>query len=130
MEKVTGIGGIFFRAKDPEMLAKWYENNLGIDQMPDDYGILGWRPKGGPTLFLPFDHTMEDFKTIPNQNFMLNFRVNDLSAMVIQLRKAGIEVSVGAEKEPNGYFAQLHDPEGNCIELWEPLGVEKDAQEL
>ncbi|MCZ4272626.1 VOC family protein [Maritalea porphyrae] len=129
MEKVTGIGGAFFRAKDPKMLAQWYEDHLGIDQLPEEYGILGWRPKGGATVFMPFDSSMKDFKNITNQDFMFNFRVANMDAMVKQLRNAGIEVNVGEKPEPNGRFALLADPEGNVIELWEPAGVEKDVEE-
>jgi len=129
MEKITGIGGAFFRAKDPKMLAKWYEDHLGIKQLPDEYGILGWRSKGGATVVMPFDDTMDDFKNIPNQDFMFNFRVADMGAMIKQLRHAGIKVKANEKSEPNGKFALLADPEGNMIELWEPAGIEKDVEE-
>ena len=128
MEKVTGIGGIFFRAKDPEMLADWYEQNLGVGKTPDEYGVVGWRPNGGTTVFQPFDDDTDYFKN-PEKQFMLNFRVANMDKMVEQLRKAGIDVTVQPEPEPNGRFAQLFDPEGNCIELWEPSGIDKETEE-
>ena len=128
MEKVTGIGGIFFRAKDPEMLANWYAQNLGIEKTPHEYGMAGWRPKGGTTVFQPFDNDTDYFKNKEKQ-FMFNFRVTNLDAMVQQLRDADIQVDVQPEPEPNGKFAQLFDPEGNCIELWEPVGIDKNEEE-
>ncbi len=128
MEKVTGVGGIFFRAKDPQMLSNWYEKNLGIAKTPDEYGILGWRPKGGTLVFQPFDDDTDYFKN-PEKQFMLNFRVANLDSMVKQLRQTGIEVTVQPDAEPNGRFAQLFDPEGNCIELWEPVGIDKENEE-
>jgi len=128
MEKVTGIGGIFFRAKDPSGLSKWYADNLGVDHTPQEYGILGWCPSGGTTVFQPFDDDTDYFKN-PDKQFMLNFRVANLDAMVQQLRAAGIEVEIQAEDEPNGRFAHLFDPEGNRIELWQPIGIDLEKQE-
>lgn len=128
MEKITGVGGIFFRAKDPQMLSNWYEKNLGIAKTPDEYGILGWRPKGGTLVLQPFDDDTDYFKN-PEKQFMLKFRVANLDSMVEQLRQTGIEVTVQPDAEPNGRFAQLFDPEGNCIELWEPVGIDKENEE-
>lgn len=118
MEHVTGIGGLFFRAKDPVALAQWYKEKLGIDTVPADYNQKPWSQEAGPTVFAPFPLDSDYFGNA-SKNWMINFRVRDLDAMVEQLRAARIEVSVNAEIYPNGRFARLHDPEGNPIELWE-----------
>lgn len=119
MERVTGIGGLFFRAKDPAALARWYKDNLGIDPVPTDYSQEPWAQEAGPTAFAPFERDTEYFGK-PEQQWMINFRVRNFDAMVAQLRAGGIEVRVDPETYPNGRFARLHDPEGNPIELWEP----------
>jgi glyoxylase I family protein len=121
MQHVTGIGGFFFRAKDPASLSAWYKEHLGIDLMPSDYSQKPWMQEAGPTAFAPFPQDTDYFGN-PNRNWMINFRVRDLAAMVEQLRSAKVEVSVDAESYPNGRFARLHDPDGNPIELWEPKG--------
>ena len=118
MEKVTGIGGLFFRAKHPEGMREWYEQHLGITQTPTDYSQQPWQQQAGPTILQPFAHDTTYFATV----WMINLRVRDLDAMVTQLRGAGIEVTVDPETYPNGRFARLHDPEGTPIELWEPKG--------
>ena len=119
MHHVTGIGGLFFRAKDPEALSRWYRDNLGIDPVPSDYNQKPWSQEAGPTAFAPFPNDSDYFGK-PSQNWMVNFRVRDLDAMVKQLRAANIDVQVDPEVYPNGRFGRLHDPEGNPIELWEP----------
>ncbi len=123
MQKVDGIGGVFFRAKDPAALAKWYEDHLGVARVPSDYDTPPWRAKGGTTVFAPFQHDTDYFGDRNNQ-WMINFRVSDIDAMAAQLKAAGIEVSVHPDAEPNGRFARLYDPEGNAIELWQPGGVD------
>ena len=123
MQQVIGIGGLFFRAKDPTALGKWYRENLGIDLVPADYNQQPWRQEAGPTVFAPFPNDSDYFGNA-EKNWMVNFRVRDLDAMVAQLRAARIDVSVDPENYPNGRFARLHDPEGNPIELWEPKGNE------
>ena len=119
MEKVVGIGGLFFRAENPERLAKWYEENLGVSPVPQDYDQLPWIQEKGPTVFAPFEQETEYFGN-REKPWMINFRVNDLAAMVSQLQRAGIEVEVDKEQGPMGQFARLYDPEGNPIELWQP----------
>lgn len=119
MQRVTGIGGLFFRAKSPDALAQWYQQNLGIDLTPTDYGQKPWSQEAGPTVFAPFPPDTDCFGDVTKQ-WMINFRVRDLDAMVEQLRAAGIAITIDPEKYPNGRFARLHDPEGNPIELWEP----------
>ncbi len=119
MEKVTGIGGIFFRANNPFELSKWYEKHLGVSQMPSGYDQLPWMQEAGPTVFAPFESDTEYFGKA-SQSWMINFRVRDLNKMVEELRNEGIEVLLDEQVFPNGRFARLHDPEGNPIELWEP----------
>lgn len=119
MEKVTGIGGFFFKAKDPKALAEWYEKNLGVARTPTSKGMEPWRQEPGATAFQPFPATTKYFGP-ETQQWMINFRVAHLDAMVAQLTAAGIKVEVDPQKYPNGRFALLHDPEGNPIQLWEP----------
>ena len=123
MEKVTGIGGLFFRAKDTAALAQWYADNLGVATVPTDYDTPAWKTETGTTVFAPFAHDTEYFGD-KSQQFMVNFRVRDLDAMAAQLKANGIEVDVDPQTHPNGRFARLHDPEGNPIELWEPGGCD------
>lgn len=118
-QRVTGIGGLFFRANDPAALARWYMEKLGIDLLPSDYGQKPWTQEAGPTAFAPFPKDTKYFGKM-DQSWMINFRVNDLDAMVAQLRASGEKVKVDSTSYPNGRFARLHDPDGNPIELWEP----------
>lgn len=116
MEKVTGIGGAFFRARDPDVLAAWYQDHLGIDPVSD----RPWAQEAGPTVFAPFDQDTEYFGR-PDQQWMLNFRVSDLEAMLRQLRESGVAVDDKTEfMEGIGHFGWATDPEGNRFELWEP----------
>lgn len=119
MSHVTGIGGIFFRAQDPVALGQWYLQYLGIALTPSDYNQPVWTQEAGPTVFAPFPQDTEYFGR-STQQWMINFRVRDLDALVAFLRAGGLEVTVDPEKFPNGRFARLKDPEGNPIELWEP----------
>ncbi len=119
MEKVAGIGGLFFRAHDPKALGNWYQQHLGIALTPTSEGGTVWQQEAGPTAFSPFPEKSGYFGD-PANVWMVNFRVHDLDKMVAQLRTAGIEVK-NPETYPNiGRFARLHDPEGNPIELWQP----------
>lgn len=115
-ERVEGIGGLFFRARDPEALVRWYDEHLGIDPTSAD---AVWCQRAGPTVWQPF---AEDTTKWPAESrWMVNFRVRDLDAMVAQLRSGG--VAVGADilaEEGVGRFAWISDPEGTLIELWEP----------
>ncbi len=121
MERVNGIGGLFFRAEDTEALASWYETHLGVSRVPTTYDVEPWQQKAGATVFAPFTKDTDYFGR-PSQAWMINFRVDDLDAMIAQLEGAGIEVERDPEDYPNGRFARLYDPEGNPIELWEPAG--------
>jgi glyoxylase I family protein len=120
MEKVTGIGGLFFRAKDPKALGSWYQEHLGVGLTPSSNGEHVWKQEAGPTAFTPFPETTKYFGDA-QKVWIVNFRVRDLDKMAAQLRAAGIEVKVDPQSYPNvGRFARLHDPEGNPIELWQP----------
>jgi predicted enzyme related to lactoylglutathione lyase len=119
MERVTGIGGFFFRSSDPEALARWYETNLGIDPTPQTYGGTVWTQEAGATVFAPFPESFDGPPLGPS-GWGINFRVTRLDAIVEQLRTSGVDVSVDGEVYPNGRFAQLSDPEGNAVQLWEP----------
>jgi predicted enzyme related to lactoylglutathione lyase len=120
VERVAGIGGFFFRARDPAKLAGWYEERLGIAPVPTSYDGEVWRQREGETVFAPFAQDSEMIGP-PEHTWMVNFRVDDLDAIVAQLRAAGESVEVDPEMYPNGRFAELRDPEGNGIQLWQPL---------
>ena len=91
MERVDGIGGVFFRARDPEALAGWYADHLGVDRVPMSYDETPWTQQAGPTVFAPFPDDTDYFGRA-EQQWMVNFRVRDLDAMVSQLRSAGVAV--------------------------------------
>ena len=115
MEKVTGIGGLFFRAENPAKLTAWYRDTLGIDSPAD----LVWRQEAGPTVLAPFAKDSDYFPA--DRRWMINFRVANLDAMVAQLRRAGVVVDIAEDSDSEiGRFARLTDPEGNPIELWQP----------
>src|SRR5690242_17908315 len=106
MEKVTGIGGIFFRARDPASLSKWYLDHLGIAPVPANYDEPSWQQEAGPTVLAPFPRDTKYFGK-ESQAWMINFRVHDLDTITAQLRAAGIEVKVDPQTYPNGRFARL-----------------------
>jgi glyoxylase I family protein len=126
VEKVLGIGGLFFRARDPAALSQWYLDHLGVAKVPARYAEAPWKQRAGTTVFAPFPQDTSYFGA-PNTLWMVNFRVRSLDAMVAQLRAAGIAVAIDPEPYPNGRFARLHDPEGNPIELWQPEGRDAPA---
>jgi glyoxylase I family protein len=126
MERVTGIGGVFVRARDPARLAQWYAEHLGVPPPPTSYEQLPWWQQAGPTVFAAMPEDSEDFGG-PAHSWALNFRVADLDAMVRQLRVAGVEVQVDGEAYPNGRFASCEDPEGNAVQLWQVEGIERDG---
>ena len=121
---VLGIGGLFFRARDPEALGDWYRQHLNVGPgcvapAGGDADDMCWMAEGGPIVFAPFPADSDYFPV--DRQFMLNLRVTDLDQMVEQLRDSGVEVETRDEwNDPNvGRFARIHDPEGNPIELWE-----------
>lgn len=116
MERVVGIGGYFLRAADPAALGAWYRDCLGLDA--DENGL--WNPAAGPTVFATFEPDTDYFASRAQQT-MLNFRVSDLDAMLVQLRAAGADVADEVqEMDGVGRFGWVTDPEGNRIELWQP----------
>jgi glyoxylase I family protein len=119
MESVNGIGGLFFRAKDPKGLGKWYRDHLGVAPVPSNGDEQAWQQEAGPTAFAAFPEKTDYFGK-DGKVWMVNFRVRNLDAMAAQLRAANITVEIDQHTYPNGRFARLHDPEGNPIELWEP----------
>jgi predicted enzyme related to lactoylglutathione lyase len=112
---VTGIGGIFFRAKDPKAMSAWYADHLGVGA--GEWGV--WQTEAGPSVFSPFAADSDYFPA--DRQWMINLRVTGLDALLATLRAAGIEVIIKTEwDDPTvGRFARIHDPEGNPIELWE-----------
>lgn len=118
MEKVLGIGGLFFRSDDPDALAQWYLENLGVSLVPRDETGAPWVSEEGVTVFSPFPADTDYFDA--QHRFMVNFRVRDLEAMLAQLAAAGHEASHHESMDGIGHFARVHDPEGNPIELWQP----------
>lgn len=130
MKRVIGIGGIFFKAKDPEKLGAWYEKHLGIDVQ--EWGGASFQ-EGAHTdlkpkrqahiVWSPFDADTTYFA--PSEKpFMINYRVHDLDAVLAELRKEGVQVDEKMEKSEFGSFGWIVDPEGNKLELWEPPAVE------
>jgi predicted enzyme related to lactoylglutathione lyase len=113
---VTGIGGVFFRASDPEALRQWYRDHLGVGME----GYAPWQQAGGPTLFMPFAGDTDYWPA--DRQWMMNFRVTDLDGLLVRLRHAGIAVMTKPEWDSpeSGRFARIQDPEGNPVELWEP----------
>lgn len=122
---VLGMGGLFFRSKDPEALAAWYKDHLGVgggcaaEGAGDAPNEWVWLTTGGPMVFQPFKQDSDYFAA--DKAFMINLRVTGLDALLDRLRAAGLEVITKPEwDDPSvGRFARIHDPEGNAIELWE-----------
>jgi predicted enzyme related to lactoylglutathione lyase len=129
LKKVTGIGGIFFKCKDPKKMREWYQAHLGLNT--NQYGaVFEWRQgadstKKGFTQWTPFSEKTKYFE--PSQkDFMINYRVENLEALVSQLKKDGVTVTDTMEAVEYGKFIHILDAEGNKVELWEPNDVEYD----
>ena len=129
MKKVTGIGGVFFKCKDPDAIKAWYKTHLGLDT--DQYGTtFEWRQgddstKKGFTQWSPFKESTDYFE--PSQReFMINYRVENLEVLVAQLRAEGVTIVDEIEAFDYGKFVHILDVEGNKIELWEPNDTEYD----
>ena len=122
MKRVTGIGGIFFKAKDPETLGAWYRDHLGLDVADWGGAIFNW---GGPdsdagmTLWSAFKSDTSYFEP-GTASFMVNFRVADLHALLAALKSEGCNVEDRTQESEQGKFGWVVDPEGNKVELWEP----------
>lgn len=123
MAKVTGIGGVFFLARDPAALAGWYQEHLGMRLEAFGGAVLRWpadtAEDGGLTVWHVAAQGSGWFAPSPAP-FMINYRVDDLAGLLDQLADAGIEPVQGPESHDNGAFAWVVDPEGNKVELWEP----------
>jgi glyoxylase I family protein len=113
MQKVTGIGGVFVKAKDLKALSKWYEDTLGVD-----INDKTWVQERGQTVFAPFKIDTDYFGRA-DQQWMICFRVDDLRSMIAQLESIGVAVVQKPEWNSEvGEFARIHDPDGNPVELW------------
>lgn len=123
MKRVTGIGGIFFKAKDPKALGAWYKKHLGFDVQEWGGAAFSWaspeNPTGtGTTIWTPFDANTSYFKP-SESSFMINYRVDNLDALLEALRNEGVTVDEKVEESEYGKFGWIMDPEGNRIELWQ-----------
>ena len=117
MEKVQGVGGIFFKARKPAQLQAWYEKHLGV---PSHHGYVVFSAKAkDQTVWAPFPAKTDYFKP-SRAPFMINYRVNNLERMLAQLRKAKCKVDPKITDSEFGRFGYVMDPEGNRVELWEP----------
>ena len=127
MKKVTGIGGIFFKCKDPKKMNEWYKTHLGLNT--NDYGAtFEWREesdstKKGATQWSPFAESTKYFEPSA-KDFMINYRVADLEALVEELKKEGVTIVDKIESYDYGKFVHIIDIEGNKVELWEPTDSE------
>lgn len=122
MQRVTGLGGVFFKARDPKALAEWYRVHLGLDVTPWGGVVFEWGGPGsspGMTIWSPMP--ADSGKMAPGTaSFMLNFRVADLDALLAALRAEGCQVLDEVEDSAFGRFGWVLDPEGHKVELWEP----------
>ena len=124
MKKVTGIGGVFFKCKDPKKITEWYQKHLGLETNP--YGAtFQWfedetGKKKAETQWTPFDEKTKYFEP-STKDFMINYRVENLKALVIELKKEGVTIVDKMETYDYGKFIHILDSEGNKIQLWEPI---------
>lgn len=129
MKKVTGIGGIFFKCKDPEKMKDWYSKNLGLQT--DEYGTsfewcqADFPEKKGYTAWNTFPETT-NYLEPSKKDFMINYRVENIEALVEELKKDGVNVLDEIETFEYGKFVHILDIEGNKIELWQPVDIEYD----
>ena len=125
MTRVTGIGGIFFKCKNPEKIKQWYATHLGLDT--NQYGaIFTWREENdsarkGITIWSPFSENTKYFEP-SSKDFMVDYRVKNLDTLVTELKKEGVMVLDKVETYDYGKFVHILDIEGNKVELWEPKG--------
>ena len=124
MKRVTGIGGIFFKANDPDKLRSWYRVHLGIESEKEGGAIFKWRKTDDPTserctVWSPF-LADTDYFAPSTKPFMINLQVENLDEVLAQLKREGVDVNPGVETCDCGKFSWIMDPEGNRVELWEP----------
>lgn len=121
MAKVTGIGGVFFKAADPAALRDWYAENLGLPVDDEGYVVIWWGGEvAGSTVWGPFPPDTTAFDWPDDRQWMINYRVDDLDGILEKLRKRGVDVSEETLEDVNGRFGHCWDPEGNRIQLWQP----------
>ena len=125
MAKVTGIGGVFFKSRgDNVALAAWYQEHLGMPLEPWGGAVLRWPDDTAEDRGLTVWHVAErdtDWFAPSDSSFMINYRVDDLDGLLANLRAGGVEVVKGPESHENGKFAWILDPDGNKLELWQPM---------
>ena len=125
MKKVTGIGGVFFKSKDPKKITEWYQKHLGLETNP--YGAtFEWyespdSTKKAQTQWTPFPETTDYFGASTQQDFMINYRVENLEKLVEELKKEGVTIVDNIETYDYGKFIHIIDGEGNKVQLWEPI---------
>jgi predicted enzyme related to lactoylglutathione lyase len=124
MKRVTGIGGVFFKAKDPDKLREWYREHLGIQSNEDAAATFHWRKIDDPkseryTVWSAFPAN-PDYFAPSEKPFMINFQVEHLEEVLAQLKREGVDVDSRVETYDYGKFGWIMDPEGNRIDLWEP----------
>ena len=120
MAKAVGVGGVFLKARDPQALSAWYAANLGISTEDGGSLVFAGPEAAGMTVFAHFPAETRYFGDGP-QSFMVNFRVDDLDGLLAKLAEAGVRIDPKRESFDYGHFAWIWDPEGNRIELWQPL---------
>ena len=121
MAKVTGIGGVFFKARDPEAMTSWYVEHLGLPVDVEGDVVLWWGGDvRGSTVWAPFPADTDAFEWPADRQWMVNYRVDDLDAMLAGLRDRGVRTSDDTFEDMNGRFGHCWDPEGNRIQLWQP----------
>jgi predicted enzyme related to lactoylglutathione lyase len=121
MARVTGIGGVFFRSSDPTALTDWYVEHLGLPVDEDGYVVIRWGGDvGGSTVWGPFPQDTTSFGWPADRQWMVNYRVDDLEAILARLRSEGVDVADETFDDMNGRFGHCWDPEGNRIQLWQP----------
>jgi predicted enzyme related to lactoylglutathione lyase len=125
MAKVTGIGGVFFKStNDHKKLAEWYSQNLGIQLEPWGGAILKWTDDTAADDGLTVWHVAEkntEWFSPSTSSFMINYRVDNMSELLADLKRKGVQILKGPESAENGTFAWILDPDGNKIELWQPM---------
>ena len=122
MAKAVGVGGVFLKARDPEALSAWYATHLGIPTQDGGSLAFDGPASAGMIVFAHFPNETKYFGDGP-QSFMVNFRVDDLAQLLDQLTQAGVRIDPKRESYDYGHFAWIWDPEGNRIELWQPLAT-------
>jgi len=133
MAKITGIGGVFFKSTgDKAALVEWYKNNLGMELESWGGAILRWpddaAKDGGLTVWTVAASDTKWFAP-SSSSFMINYRVDNLDEMLEQLKQNGVEIVSGPESHENGKFAWIMDPDGNKVEIWEPMAWDEKNKE-